>query len=160
MTAIPANMQSDEIPNAAKATTTRRTFLKGMAAPLLATAFAGPSLASEPLAPETVKLPAPRMTGGKPLMEAISLRRSTRTFGNQAIEQQTLSGQKHRLRNAQTARNQHRQCNPIAVCPALMCTRPPGEGGEAPVALGGAGASRFERLSRLAEAPSLLQRGE
>ena len=77
---------SDEAPGATRSKATRRTFLKGMAAPLLAAAFAGPALADE-----VVKLPAPRTTGGKTLMEAISLRRSTRAFGAKAIAPQTLS---------------------------------------------------------------------
>ncbi len=83
---VPIDAPTDATLRVAGASTTRRMFLKGMAAPLLATAFAGPSLADE-----LVKLPAPRMMGGKTLMEAISLRRSTRAFSTQAIDRQTLS---------------------------------------------------------------------
>jgi nitroreductase len=74
-----------------KASTSRRAFLKGMTAPLLATAFTIPSFASRSFADEAVKLPAPQMTGGMPLMQAISLRRSTRAFGTRPIDQQTLA---------------------------------------------------------------------
>jgi SagB-type dehydrogenase family enzyme len=78
--------KSDETPSPTLVQASRRTFLKGVAAPLLAAAFVSPTLADE-----VVKLPAPRMTGGMPLMQAIALRRSTRAFGDRAIEQQTLS---------------------------------------------------------------------
>jgi nitroreductase len=64
----------------------RRTFLKGIAVPVLASAFARPAFAEE-----IVKLPAPRMDGGIPLMQAISLRRSTRAFGSRPIDQQMLA---------------------------------------------------------------------
>ncbi len=44
---------------------------------------------AQDLAP--VKLPAPKMDGGKPLMEALKLRQSAREFGDQKLSQQTLS---------------------------------------------------------------------
>jgi nitroreductase len=38
-----------------------------------------------------ISLPAPRMTGGKPLMEALKARKSTREFAPDKLSQQTLS---------------------------------------------------------------------
>lgn len=38
-----------------------------------------------------IKLPAPVMTGGKPLMQVLKERHSTREFSSQALSQQTLS---------------------------------------------------------------------
>lgn len=43
------------------------------------------------LAGEAMQLPAPRMEGGMPLMEALSKRQSTRAYGKQTISEQTLS---------------------------------------------------------------------
>jgi len=40
---------------------------------------------------QDIKLPAPQKTGGKPLMEALSLRQSTREFSDKELSQQTLS---------------------------------------------------------------------
>jgi len=53
-------------------------------------AFAGlsTSVAAEP---KRIALPAPQMTGGKSLMEALSLRRTDRQFSNRAVDQQHLS---------------------------------------------------------------------
>lgn len=49
-------------------------------------------LASTPaLAIEDIKLPAPDTTGGKPLMEVISQRKSTREFSAKAIDDKDLS---------------------------------------------------------------------
>lgn len=39
----------------------------------------------------SVKLPVPRMTGGKPLMEALSKRQSIRSFSSKELSSQTLS---------------------------------------------------------------------
>lgn len=43
------------------------------------------------LAAQDIKLPAPQKTGGKPLMEAINLRKSGRTFVDKDLDAQTLS---------------------------------------------------------------------
>lgn len=60
------------------------------AAILLATLLAGsPSQGAEDLKP--VALPAPRLTGGKPLMEALGERRSQREFSTKPLELQLLS---------------------------------------------------------------------
>ncbi len=40
---------------------------------------------------QDIKLPAPQKTGGKPLMEAISLRQSNRDFDTKALSEQLLS---------------------------------------------------------------------
>ena len=40
---------------------------------------------------QDIKLPAPKKTGGKPLMEALNLRQSTREFSSKALNNQTLS---------------------------------------------------------------------
>ena len=41
--------------------------------------------------PETVPLPTPRMTGGKPLMDTLKERRSTREFSTKALPEQTIA---------------------------------------------------------------------
>lgn len=41
--------------------------------------------------PKPIPLPAPTMKGGKPLMEAIHERKSTKTFGNRSVTTETLS---------------------------------------------------------------------
>lgn len=41
--------------------------------------------------PETISLPAPQMTGGMPLMEALALRRTSRTFAATPLPLDTLS---------------------------------------------------------------------
>jgi nitroreductase len=53
---------------------------------ILALACAAAAIAQEP-----VKLPAPKMDGGKPLMEALNARQSTREFGDQKLTQQMLA---------------------------------------------------------------------
>jgi hypothetical protein len=40
---------------------------------------------------EAIKLPAPEMSGGMPLMDALTKRRSTRLFGDQGLSPQQLS---------------------------------------------------------------------
>lgn len=47
--------------------------------------------ATPALAVEDIKLPAPDTTGGKPLMEAITQRKSTREFSAKAIDDKDLS---------------------------------------------------------------------
>lgn len=42
-------------------------------------------------AQDSIKLPAPQITGGKPLMEALSARHSSRAFSNTPLPQQLLS---------------------------------------------------------------------
>ena len=42
-------------------------------------------------AAETINLPAPRTTGGMPLMDALSARKSTRSFADKPIEPQVLA---------------------------------------------------------------------
>ena len=43
------------------------------------------------LAAQDIQLPAPQKTGGKPLMEAINMRKSGRTFVDRDLDAQTLS---------------------------------------------------------------------
>ena len=43
------------------------------------------------LAAEAIALPPPRSTGGKPLIEALKLRRSTREYSDRALPSQVLS---------------------------------------------------------------------
>lgn len=59
---------------------------------LVSTAFAAatPTLASAQPA-ETIALPAPRKDGGKPLMQALALRRSTREYADRALPREVLS---------------------------------------------------------------------
>ncbi|MDR1720773.1 MAG: SagB/ThcOx family dehydrogenase [Dysgonamonadaceae bacterium] len=40
---------------------------------------------------QDIQLPTPQKTGGKPLMEAINLRRSNRNFSDKALDMQTIS---------------------------------------------------------------------
>ena len=40
---------------------------------------------------QDIELPEPQKTGGKPLMEALSLRQSTREFSDKELDMQTLS---------------------------------------------------------------------
>jgi nitroreductase len=47
--------------------------------------------AAPALAAETIVLPPPRSTGGKPLIEALKLRRSTREYSDRALPSQVLS---------------------------------------------------------------------
>jgi nitroreductase len=49
----------------------------------------GPALAAEETT--TIALPPPRNTGGKPLIEALKLRRSTREYSDRALPPQILS---------------------------------------------------------------------
>ncbi len=51
--------------------------------------FIGASALAQEASP--VKLPAPKMDGGKPLMEALKARQSAREFGEQKLSQQVLS---------------------------------------------------------------------
>ncbi len=66
---------------------------------------------------ERVTLPAPGKDGGKPLMQALALRKSTRSFGDAPLSQQELSNllwatwgvnRPDGRRTAPTARNQQR----------------------------------------------------
>ena len=50
---------------------------------------AAPALAAE--GTQTIALPPPRKTGGKPLIEAFALRRSTREYSDRALPPQVLS---------------------------------------------------------------------
>ena len=56
---------------------------------VLATCLVGPLSASEPL--ETIHLPPPETSGGMPLMQALSNRRSTKEFTQQVIERNRIS---------------------------------------------------------------------
>ena len=56
---------------------------------VLATALAGPSSGSEPLA--SIQLPAPDTDGGIPLMQALKNRMSTKSFTNKALPAEQLS---------------------------------------------------------------------
>lgn len=47
--------------------------------------------ADRPQAGETISLPAPRMEGGMPMMEALSKRQSIRAYRDEALNEQTLS---------------------------------------------------------------------
>ena len=51
----------------------------------------GLAILSFSLFAQNVQLPAPQQTGGKPLMEALSQRQTTREFSGEALSQQTLS---------------------------------------------------------------------
>ena len=51
--------------------------------------LAGPSFAAE--GPPAMSLPRPQTDGGKPLMEALKLRKSTRTFSEKKLPPQVLS---------------------------------------------------------------------
>lgn len=42
-------------------------------------------------AADTIQLPKPQITGGKPLMQCLSERHSTRTFSDRKLSQQVLS---------------------------------------------------------------------
>jgi len=53
-------------------------------------AAAAPTLAAAQQ-PETIALPAPRKDGGKPLMQALALRRSTRDYADRALPREVLS---------------------------------------------------------------------
>jgi len=66
---------------------TRRQVSAGIAA---AAAMAGsPVLGAQEQ--KITELPAPRMAGGKPLLEALKLRRSTRAYSDQALPPQVMS---------------------------------------------------------------------
>jgi nitroreductase len=67
--------------------TSRRAFLAGLVAPVLVSAFSGHGISAQGI----VKLPAPRVKGGRPFMEAIASRRSMREFGGRAVDEQVLS---------------------------------------------------------------------
>ncbi len=56
---------------------------------LFALAWATPVLCAQQLKP--IQLPRPQMTGGKPLMEALAERQTTRAFRDQALPPQTLA---------------------------------------------------------------------
>ena len=76
-----------DIENSATGTMSRR---QATAALLVGTALAAmPGLALS--AQETVPLPAPRRTGGMPLMQALQQRRSTREFAPRPLPQQIVS---------------------------------------------------------------------
>ncbi len=64
----------------------RRNNLSSLCALIVLVAFAGVAFAQAP-----VKLPAPRMDGGKPLMQVLKARQSAREFSDQRLSQQTLS---------------------------------------------------------------------
>jgi SagB-type dehydrogenase family enzyme len=61
---------------------------KWMGAGLLMMGMTGTGLAQDTAA---IKLPPPEMTGGKPLMQALQARRSSREFGSTALPPQVLS---------------------------------------------------------------------
>lgn len=67
---------------------TRRDVVIGAAA-LTATGLFAPAKAETPV--EIIKLPAPRMDGGLPVMQALVKRRSTRAYGAQPLDDQTMS---------------------------------------------------------------------
>ena len=49
------------------------------------------AILSFPLLAQDIKLPSPKKTGGKPLMEVLNRRQSTREFSNKELSMQTLS---------------------------------------------------------------------
>ncbi len=57
----------------------------------LAALAASPAPAAAENTPTTIALPAPDKTGGKPLMQALALRHSTRSFTSQTVSEQDLS---------------------------------------------------------------------
>lgn len=58
---------------------------------LTAIAFAFGVFTAPVSSQEVIKLPAPETTGGLPLMEALTKRKSTRLYGEQTLSKQTLS---------------------------------------------------------------------
>jgi len=56
---------------------------------LITLAWAAPALLAQELKP--IQLPKPEITGGKPLMQALAERKTTRVFRDQALPPQTLS---------------------------------------------------------------------
>ena len=67
---------------------TRRTAGIGAAASLAVAAIRSPATAAEA---ETIELPSPRQMGGKPLMEALALRRSIRAYDSKPLSLPLLS---------------------------------------------------------------------
>jgi nitroreductase len=67
---------------------TRRQANVGMLAG--AALAAVPSLSAAP-AQKSIELPSPRMTGGKPLMDVLKMRHSTREYSNRSLAPETLS---------------------------------------------------------------------
>jgi len=61
------------------------------AAPLLAQEAEPAADAEKPTEPVVIQLPAPDKTGGKPLMQALDARKSTRAFSEKEISMETLS---------------------------------------------------------------------
>ncbi|MDR2562859.1 MAG: SagB/ThcOx family dehydrogenase [Prevotellaceae bacterium] len=53
--------------------------------------FAAICLSTSSLSAQDIQLPTPQKTGGKPLMEAINLRQSNRTFVDKDLDNQTLA---------------------------------------------------------------------
>jgi len=62
-----------------------------VASVLLAVLFVTVGFSQSVRAQETIKLPAPEMSGGMPLMDALTKRRSTRLFGDQSLSPQQIS---------------------------------------------------------------------
>lgn len=71
----------------------RRTFLwsAGAAVPALAVISGSPSFGEEPKTLGAIALPKPKVQGGKPLLEALSERKTLRNFGSAQLPLQTLS---------------------------------------------------------------------
>ncbi|HSK29207.1 MAG TPA: SagB/ThcOx family dehydrogenase [Candidatus Limnocylindria bacterium] len=62
-----------------------------IASVLLAVLFVAVGFSQSVRAQETIKLPAPEMSGGMPLMDALAKRQSTRLFGDQNLSPQQIS---------------------------------------------------------------------
>lgn len=58
---------------------------------LVAAALATSAWNPPAVAQQTIELPAPRMSGGMPLMEALAKRQSVRAYGERALSRETLS---------------------------------------------------------------------
>lgn len=69
-----------------------RTAARGRRAAALRALVAGAFLVAHGAAAQgDIALPSPQIEGGKPLMQALSARRTTRAFGDQALPRQTLA---------------------------------------------------------------------
>ncbi len=67
----------------------RYAFITGPRVALLGLLLGGVAALAQQLTP--ISLPAPEITGGKPLMQALATRHTTRVFRDQPLTQQQLS---------------------------------------------------------------------
>ncbi|HTS30842.1 MAG TPA: SagB/ThcOx family dehydrogenase [Bryobacteraceae bacterium] len=70
----------------------RREFLRGAALPVLAAAAGRPKrAAAQSQSPAAIALPKPQLQGGRPLMEALTLRKTNRNISEEKLSPQMLS---------------------------------------------------------------------